>query len=286
MHQSDRTVSVRGRNIAYRDNGGLGFPIVFLHGSGASMDSFGRQFDSEILQGSRLIGLDLPGHGGSDDAANPDAAYSLCGFATTVQAFLETLGIQRAVLAGWSLGAHIAMEMLATSDVAAGLMITGAPPIPLGPLGMLRGFQAHWDLLLTSKEHFSERDERRFLTLCFGADKDEPLLARSLHRADGRFRPRFVRSILRGEGADEARAVAESMTPIAVVNGAGEPFARLSYLASLSYGNLWRDTCQVIEDAGHTPFWQQPAVYNALLHDFANDVAAREAAAPGLRMRA
>ena len=286
MHQNARTVSVRGLNIAFRDNGGSGYPIVFLHGSGASMDSFGRQFKSEILQGFRLIGLDLPGHGGSDNAANPDAAYSLRGFTTTVRGFLETLEIRRAMLVGWSLGAHVAMEVLATSDIATGLMITGAPPISLGPLGMLRGFQAHWDLLLTSKEHFSERDERRFLTLCFGADKDEPSLARSLHRADGRFRPCFVRSLLRGEGADEARTVAESVTPIAVVTGAGAPFARLSYFASLSYGNLWRDTCHVIELAGHAPFWQQPAAYNALLHDFANDVAARETAAPGLRRRA
>ncbi len=284
MHERVRTINVRGLNLAFRDSEGPGYPILFLHGSGASMDSFARQFDSPALQGSRLIALDLPGHGGSDNAANADETYSLRGFAAATRAFLETLGIQRAVVVGWSLGAHIGMELLAAGDIAAGLMITGAPPIPLGPFGLLRGYQTHWDLLLTSKENFTERDEARFLTLCFGADRSEPTFVRALHRADGRFRPRFVRSLLRGEGADESRAVAASTVPVAVVNGADEPFARLSYVAGLAYADLWRQTCFVLGGAGHAPFWQKPAIYNALLRDFVDEVATGEAA-DGLRYR-
>jgi pimeloyl-ACP methyl ester carboxylesterase len=274
-----RTLNARGLSIAFRDSEGAGFPVVFLHGSGSSMDAFARQLDSELLRGNRLIAIDLPGHGASDDAANADDAYSLRGLAAVVREALEALGIRRATIVGWSLGGHIAMELLATTKVAAGLVITGAPPITMGPFGLLRGFNTHWDVLLTSKEHFTERDETRFLSLCFGAGDSEPAFRRALHRADGRVRPRFVRSILRGEGADEFRAVETSAVPVAVVNGADEPFARLSYVAGLSYGNLWRDTCFVIEGAGHAPFWQKSAIYNALLRDFADEVANSEAAA-------
>ncbi len=285
MHQRVRTVNVDGLAVAFRDSGGSGPPVVFLHGSGFSLDAFARQFDSEALRACRLVAIDLPGHGASNDAVNADDIYSLRGFAGVTRVALEKLGIWRATIVGWSLGAHIAMELLATSEIVAGLVITGAPPISLGPLGMLRGFHKNWDVLLTSKEQLTERDASRFLSLCLGAAKDEPAFVRALRRADGRVRSRFVRSILRGEGADEAQAVATSDAPIAVINGADEPFTRLSYVAGLSYGNLWSDSCYVIEDAGHAPFWQKPAIYNALLRNFVYDVTNDEAVARGLHHR-
>ena len=285
MPQRARTVNAAGLSVAFRDSGTAGPPIVFLHGSGFSMDAFARQFSSDILRGHRLIAIDLPGHGASDDAKDAEDVYSLRGFATITRTVLEQIGVRRATLAGWSLGAHVAMELLATSEVAAGIAITGAPPIALGPLGLLRGFNKHWDVLLTSKEHFTDKDAARFLSLCLGVDRDEPAFVRALHRADGRVRSNFVRSILRGEGADEARAVAASDVPIAVINGADEPFARLNYVAAVSYGNLWRESCYVIEGAGHAPFWQKPNIYNTLLRSFVDEVANREAVAQGRHHR-
>ena len=285
MRQRVRTVNIDGLSIAFRDNEGSGLPIVFVHGSGFSMDAFARQFDSPLLRGHRLVALDLPGHGASDNAVNTDDVYSLRGYAALLRAFLEKRGIWRAMVVGWSMGAHIAIELMASSDVMAGLMITGAPPIALGPFGMLRGFCTHWDLLLASKEHFTEKDEFRFLSLCLGADRDEPAFSRALHRADGRVRSRFVRSILRGEGIDESRAVRSSAVPIAVVNGVDEPFARLSYVAGLSYGNLWRGRCHLIDGTGHAPFWQKPTIYNALLRDFVDEAADYQAVADDIKQR-
>ena len=278
MTEPVRTIKVRGLSLAFRDNESRGHPVVFLHGSSLSMEVFSRQFESELLRNHRLIALDLPGHGASDNAVDASQTYSLRGFAATIQAFLEARGIARATLVGWSLGAHVALELMATTDIAAGVVITGAPPIALGPFGLLRGFCAHWDVLLTSKENFTDRDESRFLALCFGHEEQPPFRA-ALHRADGRVRPNFVRSILRGEGADEARAVEVSGVPVAVVNGADEPVARLGYVAGLAYGNLWRGQCHIIPDAGHSPFWQKPYLYNGLLHDFVEDVIRSEAAA-------
>ena len=186
-----RKANVRGLSVAFRDNEGSGHPVLFLHGSGSSMDVFARQLDSEMLRGYRLVAIDFPGHGASDDPVNADEVYSLRGLASVVRAFLRDRGISRSTIVGWSLGGHVAMELLATSDVVAGLMITGAPPIALGPFGLLRGFCTHWDVLLASKEHFAEKDEFRFLTLCFGADRGEAAFARALNCADGRVRPRI-----------------------------------------------------------------------------------------------
>jgi pimeloyl-ACP methyl ester carboxylesterase len=273
MHDPVRKAHIGGLSIAYRDSGGAGHPVVFLHGSGFSMEAFGHQLDGGMLRDYRLVAFDLPGHGASANATDSDATYSLKGYAAITRALLDKLGIGRAILVGWSLGGHIAMELLATGDLAAGLVITGAPPITLGPLGLLRGFCTNWDLLLASKERFTAKDEQRFLALCLGPDRTEPTFTRALHRADGRVRSSFVRSLLRGEGADQARTVKTSTVPIAVINGIDEPFVRLSYINGLSYGNLWRGRCHLIDDTGHVPMWQKPIVYNALLRDFINEAA-------------
>ena len=72
-------------------------------------------------------------------------------------------------------------------ELVAGLMLTGAPPVSRGPIGMLRGFHASWDMLLASKEVFSARDVERYAQLCYG-DNATPELDRShpSHRRQGR----------------------------------------------------------------------------------------------------
>ena len=56
------------------------------------------------------------------------------------------------------------------------------------------------------------------------------------------------------------------------MNGRDEPFARLDYLDSLSYPDLWEGRCHVVAGAGHAPFFQQAESFNALLARFLDDV--------------
>ena len=74
----------------------------------------------------------------------------------------------RALVYGWSLGGHIGIELMKSHPAVAGMMLTGTPPVSPGPLGVLRGFHANWDLLLASKRNYTARDAERFLHLCFG----------------------------------------------------------------------------------------------------------------------
>lgn len=270
--------------IAVSDSGGPGFPIVLLHGSASSKDVFARQLQSELAVQFRLIALDLPGHGESSDASQPTRDYTIVGLAAAVREALQQLSIRRAVFFGWSLGGHVAIEVAGTSTLVAGLMLTGTPPVGHGPLAMLRGFQTSWDMLLAGKEEFSERDIDRFAGLCF-EDSAVPRFRLAIARADGRLRPVFQRSMMRGEGVDQRATVEALDVPVAIVNGAREPFARLGYLPTLRYRALWHDACVVINDAGHAPFWQRPEAFNALLGQFAADVAAHEVAEPQRRAR-
>lgn len=262
--------------ISVQDQGGGGFPVLLLHGAGASKDVFAHQL-GQMTEHVRLISIDLPGHGESGNARDPARGYSITGYADTVAEVLADLGVRRAAIYGWSLGGHIGIELAGSTDLVAGLMLTGAPPVGRGPLALLRGFHTSWDMLLASKEHFTERDVERFASLCF-EDSGTPAFRAAIERTDGRARPVFQRSMMRGEGVDQKLTVETATIPVAIVNGARDPFARLGYFPTLHYRTLWRDTCFVINGAGHAPFWQRPEAFNPLLRDFVDDVMLSELA--------
>lgn len=257
-----------GGRLHIRDTGGDGMPILMLHGSSASGAVFARQFESPLAQRHRLIAIDLPGHGASDDAAEPEKAYAVNTFAGTISSAIAALKIDRVVIFGWSLGGHVALQMAPSNPAIAGILLCGTPPIARGPLGLLRGFQKHWDMLLTTKAVFNESDAERFARLCFG-DEPEPAFVEAIRRADGRMRAHFFRSLLHGLGIDQKAFVESADLPIGIINGDLDPFIRLTYIEDIGYRRLWRQRCHRIPAVGHAPFWHAPELFNPLVQSFA-----------------
>jgi len=278
MIASDRTIHASQAELRVSQSAGTGLPIVMIHGSGSSRAVFARQFESTLADEHRLVAFDLPGHGDSSDARDPAETYSVTGLARTVAEVFDRLAVDRAVVFGWSLGGHVAMELASFHPAVRGLMLTGAPPVTKGPFGMLRGFHANWDMLLASKKVYSERDAERFEALCFG-DSADPSFRQAILRADGRLRSAVTRGMMVGKGADQRQVVEQAAFPVAIVNGENDPFVRLSYFETLVCRSLW-EHCHVIPGAGHAPFWERPDLFNPLLSRFAQAVAAHEALAP------
>ncbi|MBA1141863.1 alpha/beta fold hydrolase [Mesorhizobium neociceri] len=284
MSISDRTFRTPQADLRLSQSSGSGIPIVMIHGSGSSRAVFARQFDSPLADAHRLIAFDLPGHGESSDARDPATAYTIAGLAQTTARLLDALGIDRAIIFGWSLGGHVAIELASFHHAVSGLVLTGAPPVSRGPLGMLRGFHANWDMLLASKKVYSERDVERFEALCFG-DTASPSFREAIRRTDGRLRAGVARSMFAGGGADQKQVVEHASFPVAVINGEHDPLVRLSYFETVAYASLW-EQCHVISGAGHAPFWEQPELFNPLLSRFAEAVVKQSTASPALQSQA
>lgn len=277
-----RKIETTQGRMALLESAGAGLPVVLIHGNSSCKEVFQQQFESDFAATHRLIALDLLGHGDSDDASDPSEAYVVPGHATTIIEALKTLDIHRAAIFGWSLGGHIAIEMLGQGYDAAGLMIVGTPPVSHGMFGLIRGFQTQFDLLLAARAILRPHEVERFATVCVGK-ANAPRFYDTIVRTDPRARPTVARGMIRSAGVDQRLVAEQSRVPIAVVNGAHEPFARLDYVAGLAYGNLWDRRCHVIAEAGHAPFIETPELFNPIFHRFVNEVSASGAGRTGLR---
>ena len=93
-------IEVKGIKIHYRDQG-QGYPIVLIHGTGASLHTWDA-WTEELIKNYRVIRLDLPAYGltGKD----PQKRYSSIDYVNLLDAFLDKLGIENFHLGGNSLG--------------------------------------------------------------------------------------------------------------------------------------------------------------------------------------
>ena len=116
-------------DIAFKESPGLGPAVLFIHGNSACKEVFDLQLDGESGHRFRMISFDLPGHGESSDAPEPEHSYHIAAYADVAMMLLEHLGVRRCAIVGWSLGGHIGIELLTRDLDVAGLLITGTPPV-------------------------------------------------------------------------------------------------------------------------------------------------------------
>jgi pimeloyl-ACP methyl ester carboxylesterase len=86
---------------------GAGPAIVVIHGLGANLTHFEHVAPPLVAAGYRVCGLDMPGFGHS---GKPRRTYSIRWLAGAVTALMDHLGIERATLAGHSLGGLVAAD--------------------------------------------------------------------------------------------------------------------------------------------------------------------------------
>lgn len=101
-----RRVAVNGLNLAV-DVRGEGPAILFIHGY--PLDHTLWEHQLAHLTGWMRIAPDLRGMGQSDA---PDLGYSMATYADDLLALLNTLGVDRVVLCGVSMGGYVAFEIL------------------------------------------------------------------------------------------------------------------------------------------------------------------------------
>jgi pimeloyl-ACP methyl ester carboxylesterase len=99
-----------GFRISYDEYGAGERPIVLIHGLLMNRRMFDRLGPAMAARGNRVLAVDLLGHGRSDRPSEM-TNYSMTFFARQVEALLDHLDLEEAVIGGTSLGANVSLEL-------------------------------------------------------------------------------------------------------------------------------------------------------------------------------
>ena len=270
---NERRITLAGQEIAFKESEGTGRPVILVHGNSSSARVWNPLLTGAFGERFRVLALDLPGHGGSAPAADP-AAYSLPGYAAVLADFAKVVAAEDAVIVGWSLGGHIALEAASALPEAAGFVIFGTPPVS-GPADLGEAFlpnpavgvgfiaAVNTDQAKTYAESF----------LIAGSTLPTGELVEDILATDGAARENLVASLQTGRFADEVEIVAGLKQPIAVLQGAGEQLVNGDYLRRLAIPTLWRGAVRVLPGVGHAPQIEAPEELADVLTEFITELA-------------
>jgi 3-oxoadipate enol-lactonase len=233
---------------------------VLLHGLTAS-----RRFvvmGSQALQrsGHRVVSYDARGHGQSSPAPEP-AAYTYSDLSADLVAVLDRLEIDRAVLAGVSMGAHtILRTALAHPEHVAGLVVItpGYDPDTYGDENAL----ARWDQLAAG---LRSGGVEGFVT-AYGDPRVPPAWQDTVRQAirqrlSGHRHPEAVADALsavpRSRPFERMTELAALDVPIAVVGSRDEIDPGHPLALAATYARFLPRARLLVEEAGHSPLaWQ------------------------------
>lgn len=112
---NNETIERDGRRVAYLDWGGPDVDLlVLLHANGLCAGVFD-PIAGRLASGRRVVGVDLCGHGGSDDPVS-DADLGYDSMAADVLAVIGEVGAERVAIAGVSLGGGVGIEVARHSE--------------------------------------------------------------------------------------------------------------------------------------------------------------------------
>lgn len=107
------------------DGGSGGLPVVFVHSFGGSSGHWFAPL-AHLRPTRRALAIDLRGHGESDPPAA--GSYAVVDLAADIAAVVDSLGLERFVLVGHSMGGAAAIAYAgANPDRVAGLVLIGTP---------------------------------------------------------------------------------------------------------------------------------------------------------------
>jgi abhydrolase domain-containing protein 6 len=273
----DRWINVEGMRIRYVDSGVPAGPdapaggrvLLMVHGWSGSAEDF-RLLFGLLPTGLRAIAVDLPGSGLS---VKPDVSYDLDFFVSFLRSFCITLGLERFVLVGHSMGGQFAAHFVSRWPDAVERLIL------IAPLG------------LTGEEGFLLKVARQGGIVDFAFRMNTRLFIRWTLRLNVLYKPspeklRIVlestaRSIL---GRESTRALARTTSRVIGHGHVEALLPRIRQETLVIWGNRdkvlaphWAENFvallpharrTVVADAGHMPMVDKPETTAALMSGF------------------
>lgn len=250
-----RHATLDGARIHYKSLGSGREALVLVHGWSCEMGFWRFQVPAFAAR-TRVIAVDLPGHGGSD---KPEIAYTQDLFARALDAVLRDAGVEGAVLAGHSNGTPVVRQFWRLFPAKTrGLVVVDGALRPMFGRAQLDGFLA----LLRGPDYLARAgqiiDGMTATTL--------PALREGIKAAMLRTPQHVMVSSFEGTG-DERIWTEETITVPLLVVLAKSPFWTAEYEAYVRKLAPKVDY-RVMEGVSHFLMMDRPAEFNSLLAQF------------------
>jgi pimeloyl-ACP methyl ester carboxylesterase len=245
-----------------------GRAILYLHGLSQCWLQWGRQLNSDLAQDYRLVAMDMRGHGLSDKPAQGYDDSKL--WADDVNAVINSLGLDKPVLCGWSYGPLLILDYIRHfgEDRIGGLHFVGAATklgsddaiAVLTPefLGLLPG-------LFSTDVKESVSTLHPFLRLCFAREPaaDELFLMLGYNVTV----PPYVRQALLSRSVDNDDILPKIQKPVLITHGVKDAIVKSSAV-SKQQASTTHAQIQMLENAGHAAFWDDAEAFNRRQREF------------------
>jgi non-heme chloroperoxidase len=241
-----------------------GPPVVFIHGWSQNHLCWERQYESALRDEFRLVAYDLRGHGMSEAPPGPGPYTDDRLWADDLAAVIDGLGLEHAVLVGWSYGAFVICDYIRAYGqrrVAAVNFVEGAVKLGEAAFGTLigPGFLDHFVDLTADDLPANIRGLRAFLRACLAkpvpAEDFETALCWNMAVA-----PRVRASLAAREidGDDVLRGVA---VPVLVTQGRSDTVV-LPAMAEHILATCPTAEASWYDGVGHVPHLEEPGRFN------------------------
>jgi pimeloyl-ACP methyl ester carboxylesterase len=236
--------------------------VLFIHGLGSSADRWLDIPDAMSLLGLRPVAIDLPGFGQS---GKPEIDYTIEKFVETVAGFMRKTGMQKASIVGHSLGGYIAAQLAAEhADLVDRLALIDTSGMLGGPTPLLKQY-------LGAAMNPEKKAVRAVLEQLV-ADPiriPEVLVDGFIHRmhqpgAKHAFKSAYENSVNTQIGFDRLKRIG---APALIIWGRQDRLIPLEYFRTFQE-SIAGSKVAIVEDAGHAPFAEKPAIACELLHKF------------------
>jgi len=251
-----------GTTLQYVERGkGAGTPVILLHGFTDSWRSYERVLP--LLPDSlHVFAVTLRGHGGS---TKPHAGYESRDFARDIASFMDVVGLDRAIIAGHSMGATVAQRFaIEYPQRTMGVILEGAfLPRPGNPAvaelwGVISTFGDQVDPAFVrefQQSTLARPVPREFFELVVGESLKVP--ARVWKSALDSFRQ-----------TDFAAQLANVRVPTLIVWGDRDSFTGRHDQDAI-HAAITGSSLDIYAGAGHSPHWEEPERFAARLTAFA-----------------
>jgi len=241
-----------------------GPPILFIHGWSQNHLCWDKQYESTLRDEFRLVAFDLRGHGMSQAPNGPEHYTDDRLWADDLAAIIDRLGLQRAVLVGWSYGAFAICDYIRVygqDRVAAINFVEGVVKLGEAAFGTLigPGFLDHFVDATADDLPTNIRGMRSFVRTCLA----KPVAAEDFETAlcwNMTVAPQ-VRAALGAREIDDDDVLRALEVPLLVTQGRSDTVV-LPAMAEHVLATCPTAEASWYDGVGHVPHLEEPGRFN------------------------